>query len=410
MITNKVLSGVAPIMDQKKLYDFMLIKAGLLAEGIYFPDELLNKLREEQKVTEGTGLFRYGDQKIAPNEIRIITGEKAYRVEVRQKNNPELTNFSINQEGDTIRLEDKLSGLSFPVDFPSLPSYMNEVTTSGKPMRNVMKPMGPDFLRLYPDMRCDYAQGEDRCNFCGGTYQFNVQDITDILETLQQAKQEMAINGVFMSTGAFTDKERTEFYSEVLNALRSELSDAQIVFALAPQTNKEHVEMLYKAGSPNIMLSYNMEAFDKNRWDSEFDLCLGIGKAKTGREFYFEAYDIAVDIGGRGNHKSNFVIGLENIDSLKQGADYLAQRGIFSSGTVYYPTPGSIWETRMKNEPDFFPLVQEFRDATSRRVFIVDSYLTIGNSAIDQGLNVPWTKESRISGLEWQAREYLLKR
>jgi hypothetical protein len=103
--------------ESKKLYDFMLIKAGLLAEGIYFSDELLSKLRKEQKVTEGTGLFRYGDQKTAPNEISLIIGEEAHRVEVRQKNNHELTNFSINQEGDAIRLEDKLSGSSFQVDF-----------------------------------------------------------------------------------------------------------------------------------------------------------------------------------------------------------------------------------------------------------------------------------------------------
>ena len=57
------------LRSKKELFDFMLIKAGLLSEGIYFSDELLNRLRNQKKVTEGTGLFRYNDQKTAPNEI-----------------------------------------------------------------------------------------------------------------------------------------------------------------------------------------------------------------------------------------------------------------------------------------------------------------------------------------------------
>lgn len=396
-------------MDRQKLYEFMLIKAGLLSEGIYFPEEILNELREKGLIMpDGTGLFRYG-RKDSPNEMIIIFKDETYRVEVRPLFNNDKSNFVLHKENGGFFIEDRLTGVKLSVQFPLLPSYMAERTKNNVLMGTVMKPMGINWLRIYPDMRCDFAQKlEARCGFCGGIYKKADYGLDDIEETIERAQKDMSISGIFMSTGAFKDKKRIEFYAEVIKTIRK-LLPSEIIFSLAPQINDECVRILYKAGSPNISLSYNLEVFDDSRWDTQDVNCLGIAKATLGKEFYMKAYDIAIKIGGRGNHKSNFVIGLESLDSLRNGVSNLSQIGVISSGTVYYPTPGSLWEKMMKTDKNFYPLVSEFKDSLTRRQFIVDSYIIMAQVMAAYKLKPSWDRTSRISGLEWQAYDYLNK-
>lgn len=394
-------------MDRQKLYEFMLLKAGLLSEGIYFPEEILNELKDRGLIMPGgTGLFRYG-QKDSPNEIIITFADETHRVEVRPLFNDDKGGFILHKENEKFILEDKLTGAKLIVQFPSLPFYMTQMTKNNVIMGTVAKPMGSNWLRIYPDMRCDFAQIlEDRCSFCGGVYKKADYGLDDIEEVIKKAKNDMPIDGIFMSTGAFNDKERVEYYANVIKLIRNMLS-SEIIFSLAPQTNDKYVKTLYDAGLPNISLSYNLEVFDDLRWSTQNDNCLGIAKANIGKDFYMEAYNLAIKIGGKGNHKSNFVIGLESIDSLKSGVDKLSQIGVVSSGTVYYPTPGSLWERKMKIDTNFYPLVSEFKAISSRRKFIVDSYIAMAQIMATYKLQPSWNKVSRISGLEWQAYDYL---
>lgn len=387
--------------------DVLLLKAGLLAEGIYFSEEIFDKLSFEGKLTEGTGLFRYDDRKETPNELLLSMNNHHLPVEIRQRNDSSQTNFAIREDNDKYYLDDVLTNQSFVVDFPRKHEYARKKTSSGRPMEEIIRTMGTGYIRLYPDMRCDFAPLSKRCTFCGGNYKINVKGIGEIVESIAEVKNDFPLEGVFMSTGAFSDKERIDFYIDVLAGIRSVTKDSEIVFALAPLLNRDAVESLYTSAEGKTMFSYNMESFDPQRWDINNPYCLGEGKSNLGREHYFSAYDIAVDIGGRGNIKSNFVLGLDDVALLREGVYFLGEKGVFSSGTIFYPTPGSIWEKKMNEYKNYFPLVENFRDANERREFIVESYLMMMAAAMQNDLRLPWSRESRISGLEWQAFDYL---
>ncbi len=398
-------------MNKQALYDFMFLKAGLLAEGAYFSPEILETLKAAGKITDGTGLFKYHNQDYAPNEFLLSYAGEIYRIEVRQKDSAEHTSFSVTQVDNAFFLFDRLTGCTYPVAFPDLPSFEGTCTSSGKPIREIIRPMGPDFVRTDPDLRCEFASREERCRFCKATYveRLNIKNISDIVEAFQQAKLEMDIVGVFMSTGAFSNAPRTQFFADVIRIIRKELPSQQIVFALAPQVDRGNLNMLFESSNGNLILSFNLEAYDSRRWDANSPLCMGLGKTRRGRDFYFQAYNLALNIGGPGSVKSNFVLGLESLESLAEGVNRLAAMGVFSTGTIFYPTPGSFWQKLMDTEPSFSPTVREFANHRSRREFAIQAYLILAEAALKHGLPLSWNRESRISGLEWQARDYLLK-
>jgi len=399
-------------MKLKKLYELMKIKAGLLADGIFIPKAILDRLISEGKTLSGTGLFKYHLANTAPNEIHIrLNKDGIMKVEVRQKNNKKETPFRVLSFNNKLYLYDGLTRARFPVYFPELPKYLSKKTKNGQIMKNVVRPMGENYLRVYPDMRCDFAMKEsERCRFCGGIYKkVDLSDrkiIEDLKETFLQASKEINVKGIFMSTGSFKDSKRIKFYASVLSLIKKNFPKREIIFSLAPQINKEFIKLLQKSAGSNLMLSYNMEAYDDSRWDINSKFCMGIAKAKQTKNFYFDSFKIATEILGKGNIKSNFIIGLESIPSLEKGIRDLSKRGVSSSGTIFYLTPGSPWygDKKLKG---YLNKKLDFFNSAKKRDFIVKAYVLMASIIRDNNLRFPWNPQSRISGLEWDVLDYI---
>lgn len=402
-------------LKSKDVMDIMRIKAGILVKGVFFTDNVLSILHNENRLVRGTGLFNYnevGGSKIrllgvAPGEIILLIHGIDVRIEVRSRLEMNNTPYKIYTDNGNFFLEDSRQKVVFPVKFPELCRYFDLKTDNDQLMINVARLMGASILRIYPDMRCDFAEIESgRCKFCNTFYgRPKIRDdqiISDILETMKRASSEVNLDGIFMSTGYFFNDQRNFFFAQLLLEIRKEFPGVNIVFSLAPQKKLENIKLLYEAGGSNLILSFNLEAYDKKLWIPGEISCFSEGKATVGRESYFLAYNHAVKIGGRGSVKSNFVLGLESLKSLGNGVKFLAEIGVSSSGTIFYPTPGAIW-----TNSGYDPRTKDFKNDPVN--FVVEAYLLIAQAIIDYNLKIGWNAESRISGLEWDAFNYLTK-
>jgi hypothetical protein len=401
-------------VSKEKFMEIMRIKAGILVRGIFFTDQVLSILYNENKLVKGTGLFNYnesGKNKIrslglAPNEIILQVHDTELRVEVRSRSDSTQTPYNIYfDDGAGFCFKDCQSGDVFPVRFPDPCSYFNLTTANGQSMINVARLMGSSILRIYPDMRCDFAEVEaGRCRFCNTFYgKPKVEGdliIKDTMESIKKAAEEINLQGIFMSTGAFFSYDKISFFSALLEEIKINFPEINIVFSLAPQKDLEKLRLLYDGGGKNLILSFNMEVYDHNKWIPGKINCFGDSKAKLGRDYYFSAYQAAVSIGGVGSVKSNFVLGLESLKSLSRGITRLSKMGVSSSGTIFYPTPGAIW-TNLGYDPRS---VDFKKDPVT---FVVEAYLLIAQAIIDYDLKIGWNSDSRISGLEWDAFNYL---
>ncbi len=77
---------------------------------------------------------------------------------------------------------------------------------------------------------------------------------------------------------------------------------------------------------------------------------------------------------------SNFIIGLEPLESLKEGAAYLAERGIIPSASVWMPFGKPVMDSMKAPDIEYFRSVKEM---------LAELYVKYGlNPAGGCGLNV----------------------
>lgn len=404
-------------------YDELYLKADLLAEGVNFSEKrLLERLALEKKVRSGTGLYNYhrgnvasvkgipllqvfGQQNlVAPNEICFVGYDYPYTAEVRS--NPK-SKYSVKSENGNFILYKGNDPLKI-IDFPVQPDFNFSPSPYGNLYGNVVHQMGVNALRVYPDMTCLMDKPGIKCQFCGTLPKRRIDKTTnlpisaerlidEILTGISLAQEQMPVDHIFMSAGAFYDIETTKFYAELIRGMRSVLRNqhAEILFAVTPPpiAKVDQVDLLINAGASD--LSFNLEAWDETMWDkSNKSGNLGQFKVGRGKKDHFAAYERTIDALGKGSAKSNFVGGVERIETLFQGFDHLLAIGVIPSITVFYPTPGAEW---VVNGID--PRTDFFKDDPA--AYLVEAYTGLAERMKQSGYKPHWAKQNRISGLEW---------
>jgi len=105
-------------------------------------------------------------------------------------------------------------------------------------------------------------------------------------------------------------------------------------YMTAPRT-PESVDQVFAAGADRI-------AHDLHVWDAKL-----------------HALEYIADKFGPNKAFSSFVVGLEPLDSLLEGAEYLANRGIVPAFSVWMPTPGSVTPDCTPPDLEYYQLAQK---------------------------------------------------
>jgi hypothetical protein len=72
-----------------------------------------------------------------------------------------------------------------------------------------------------------------------------------------------------------------------------------------------------------------------------------------GREHWVAAPEAAGEIFGHGNVRSNIVAGIEPEESILEGLDHLASKGVICLANAWCPNPGSALENHRTPEPSW---------------------------------------------------------
>lgn len=376
-----------------KDYNLLLkLKIELLLNGLNFSmsdvQEYLETVSNGSKEASH-GLFNYHDtNKFVPNEIIAEYNGNKIRIETRSNKNSKFCLYI--KEGNLYLNYDNIE---INIIVEKLPEFLNKLSPLGVPLKKYVNIMGKDCLRIYPKLYCDFDRQDIKCKFCGvNALKDSLNDdvlLSEYLWAFDIANEEYKPNYIFMSTGTHFNVDEYSFFeklfSEIKKRKNGEMLLKNTVFVPAQNIPLNLIDRLYKMGLG--MISINMEI-----WDKELFKKLCPGKEKIfGRENYIEMFNILCDKYKKGFVKTNFVLGLESIDSLKEGIEELAKKGCFSSGTIFYPTPGAILNKKHQNE-----------DIN----YYIDAYKYIYEMAKKYDLRIPWAKDNRISGLEWDIQDY----
>ena len=234
------------------------------------------------------------------------------------------------------------------VDFPPATRFFEQETSGGFPLRMMAVLQGMDvvsFPYLWP---CQFALGGQPCQFC---YQGNmtlemkqtgqalppIASPNDVAEAVEYCVREDGIRDVQLTGGSEVDSSRGEvpLAVDILAAIDRRLGLGNIpgeiyVYTSAPE-DPTGVDALFAAGVDRV-------AYDLNVWDEAIfeEACPGISR-HIGRGQQLRALEYAARRHGPNRVCSAFVVGLEPLESLLAGAEYVAQRGIVPLFSLWLP-------------------------------------------------------------------------
>ena len=256
------------------------------------------------------------------------------------------------------------------VSFPERTDFFEQKTSSGLPYLGNAVIQGRQWLAFQCLWPCDYARADQPCEFCysGGVFQSlakrgkdmpatpTPQDLADIVH--YAIVREGYCDSIQITGGSSFDSDREcELITAYLEAIESKVGRdriaGEILLYITPPKNLEAIAGFFTLGVDRIACSLEV-------WDEKLAKIITPGKFKfTTRQRHLDVLQRIAETMGPGKAFSNFIIGLEPYESLMEGAEYLASRGIIPAASVWIPFGRPVMGSMKAPDLDFFRRVKE---------------------------------------------------
>lgn len=266
-----------------------------------------------------------------------------------------------------------------PITFDKRPRWMEQKTSDGTLMANVLQIQGKGVLDGLLLRHCEYFNTNDSCRFCsivGGSRETRKagvkhemgQRVQRLVETFDAAlSDDNEILVLIMTGGSLIDDHReAEMWVDAWQALaavkRKHLPKSQKTTLLAGMLafEKEDNQRIKDAGLD--VVTNDMEVWAEPLWPVVVP-----GKQKyIGREKWMHRMVDAVDVFGRYAVATNFVVGVELVEpwgfktfeegiaSQEEGFRWCLENGIAPITTIWRAKAGSAWANVEPPPTDYF--------------------------------------------------------
>jgi hypothetical protein len=257
------------------------------------------------------------------------------------------------------------------VDFVTLPEHTDfygQRTSRGLPFIGNAVLQGVDWLSFQCLWACEYAAAGQPCQFCfsGGAHQSlasrgkplpEAVSPSDFAEIVSYALDNTTATSVQITGGStFSGKSEARHIRSYLRAInervgRERLGD--ILLYITPPEDFTLIDEYFALGASRVACSLEV-------WDLSLAREITPGKIKyTTRERHLGALEYTVEKHGKGSAFSNFIIGVEPFESLREGASYLAERGIIPTASVWMPMGRPVMGSMRAPEVDYYRRVAD---------------------------------------------------
>lgn len=263
-----------------------------------------------------------------PDDILLGNKDSNYIARIRFNSNSPL---QIIQKQEAYYILDKSTGEETAISFPSMAKSGANVIRNNK-ISSICSYLGCDLLGVIPSNYCFYFKDGKQCKFCEiwdtfkeqSEYRKSFKDIKTIEQaiiesiTLDPHIKHLAITTGNIKTYDFT----AEYFCEIGNALLSHPIFSQIKHVLAtlmPPDNFSIIQKIKNSGFNKIYFA--LEVFDR----SHFSIVCP-GKEDYGYKKILDALQYAVEVFGKGNVYTNFVYGIQSLNSNLDSKSYNAEK------------------------------------------------------------------------------------
>jgi hypothetical protein len=380
----KALKKYLKIPTSSEVLNFKLL---LLTNGLDFNFKAIKKKYPEIKSDYKVNKIRVSDRHFLPvknierdfipDELILEREKEKSVVKVYyRKESPFL--FSV--ENNDFVILDKKTKENFPVSIRLVPLYdYAKRKYKGVSLDEFVSVVGLDKVSIIPYDGCEnWVYGEE-CKFCGANpkrmgftgIKPNVFEIKnkfsgDCKSWWNYYRDYMCRNVSRSFEALLKDKIKPHFHFTVISGNLSDLDlEWEIVFnlidAMKDKINFSEIDSYFNLMPPLDFkkikksreygfryMCFNLECFDKQLFKN---VCPGKSK-RYGYEKIIKALKYSVKVFGKGNVRTNFVLGSEPLDKLLRGLLWLANEGIVADYSVFFPRPGSVWRYKETISPD----------------------------------------------------------
>ena len=225
--------------------------------------------------------------------------------------------------------------------------FYRQKTSSGMPYAGNAVLQGCDWVAFQCLWPCEYACAGKACQYCFSGGQFEalakrgkpmpfIPSPQDVVEVIEYAVAHDGVNSMQLTGGSTFDAKKEEqyirSYMEAINdGPGRNILKGELLLYITPPKERDVIDRYFAMGASRIACSLEI-------WDDARANVITPGKREfTTKQRHLDALTYIAERYGPGKAFSNFIIGLEPIETLTEGATYLAERGIIPSASVWMP-------------------------------------------------------------------------
>ncbi len=275
------------------------------------------------------------------------------------------TPFTLEVAEDKAALMYKGEFLDF-VTFPEKTDFFRRHTSLGTPYIGNAVLQGVDWVAFQCLWPCEYAAAGKPCEFCFSGADFEALArkgkpqpaalaSSDVAEIVKYAVEKVNCSSVQITGGStFAGKTEASHLRSYLKAISETVSvPGELLLYITPPEELALADEYFELGASRIACSLEV-------WDMSRAKIITPGKAFfTTRERHLKALEYIAQKYGSGKAFSNFIIGLESLDTLKEGSAYLAERGILPAASIWMPMGRPVMGSMQAPDIDYYRQVKE---------------------------------------------------
>lgn len=202
-------------------------------------------------------------------------------------------------------------------------------TKTGIPY-NLIAYMGVDRLRIHQRGGCYFKDNNIGCRFCDVENEYICYTIDDIKEVIDAYLVNPNLNHFLIGGGSIDYGLNFKVLLQTANYIKKK-ADKKIYIMTIPPSDTHMLEQLKESGVTEV--AFNLEVFDRTIAKQIMP-----GKGCISLECYEKAFKKAVELWGEtGNVRSALIVGLESVESLLNGVEYLCKLGVSPILSLFKP-------------------------------------------------------------------------
>jgi len=233
------------------------------------------------------------------------------------------------------------------IEFTPEAKFSQKVLSDGTLASKVACMYGLGIFSVLLNKSCAYFRNQDECKFCsieytrknrgkGNLINPSVKQVAETLKLALKCDPNLFDYGL-ISSGAYSDADKGIIEQvKYINTMRK-VDGGKLKYHLTtmPPKSLSVLEMLVKKGPDTF--SFDMEVFDPDLFR---EYCPGKEK-QIGYDGYLKIIEKCEEIFEKNRVKIGFVAGLESLDSLVKGMEFVGKRGLPPAINVFHQDEGT---------------------------------------------------------------------